>query len=217
MSSPEPQSGADSPPIEDPNDPYRFGKPDHPVPPEFAPPGYGADAPAAAPVPPPRHAGAPPAPGAYPPPPGTYPPLPPGTYPPPPPGTYPPPPPGTYPPPPPGHYPPSPYGQYGAPPQSASGKAIACLVLGIVAIVASVFAYLDIVPVLLAVIFGVQSLNNPADVAGRRLAKAGIICAIVGALLAVVFAIQVNRVVDECGGWSHIGDPGFSQCVRENA
>jgi hypothetical protein len=57
-------------------DPYRFGRPEHPVPPEYAPPGYVPPPVASAPPPPTW----PPPAGAYPPPHYPYPPGPPAAY-----------------------------------------------------------------------------------------------------------------------------------------
>jgi hypothetical protein len=47
-------------------DPYRFGRPDHPIPPEYAPPGYVPPAPTPVQAPPPFPYGYPPPPPAYP-------------------------------------------------------------------------------------------------------------------------------------------------------
>ena len=52
---PAPQQGGPGQPVEPPLDfdPYRFGRPEHPIPPEYAPPGYRPPAAPASPYPPP--------------------------------------------------------------------------------------------------------------------------------------------------------------------
>lgn len=179
----------------DPNDPYRYGKPDHPIAPEYAPP-------------------APPPSGSLPPPPGAHPPPPPGAYPPPPPGAYPPPPPGAYPPPPPNYW------QYPPPPPPStlprtSGKGTAAYWLGVAALFFSFLAYVDVVFVLLAVIFGLQSLNDPDDKAQHRRARLGLILAGLGTVAAVSFAVEWNNLAARCGGWSHFNEPGFAKCIQK--
>jgi hypothetical protein len=137
----EPQQPADF-------DPYRFGRPEHPVPPEYAPPGYR----------------------------------------------------------PPQQPPPQPWPQYGAPPpyyseyprpRTGNGKAIAALVLGIVSIVLCWLSLLDVVPVVLALVFGILARNDAVrypERGGRGMAVAGIACAVVGALLAgLLTAWAVHR------------------------
>ena len=200
-------------PDEAPFDPYRFGRPDQPVPPAFAPPGFVPDGSQAAgaypqgPAPtqpyqaPPQYQA--PAqypghqqypeqsgasggePGSQ----GQYPgaPYPGNQY------------PGT------SYSGPQHYGQYypgqqqtgyGAPlppanhpyaqPQTRNGKATAALVLGILSRI------------------------------GRGAAIAGLVCAVVGALLATVISVRVFSAISDCGGMSHSTTTDvFNQCVRD--
>lgn len=177
---------------EAPFDPYRFGKPDHPIPPEYAPPGYVPDTPLAQPPP-----------GVYPPPPQAG-----GPY-----APYPGPPYGG------SSYPPPPYGAGpGYAPPRGNGKAVTALVCGIAGIVfcwLSFFALLVIVP---AFVFGFLALNESKSRggSGRGLAVAGIACAVVAALLTTVLTVLVFRAADKCGGLENSDDPGFQQCVQDN-
>jgi hypothetical protein len=185
---------ADEPRL-DPNDPYRYGLPDRPPPPEFAPPGWT------------------PPPGYYLPP---QPPTPPqGPYSPQ--GPYAPqghygPPPGWSPPPPP--YGP-PFGNQYGPPQPwdqrepGRGKAITALVLGIASIPLCVLSFLDLLLVMAAVAFGATALadhlpGRPSP--GRSLARAGLICAAVGGVLAIVVTVAVIvKFRNDCGFGNGLG------------
>lgn len=226
-------AGTADPAGEVPFDPYRFGKPDHPIPAEYAPPGYtGPITPAPGPYaggpvgsPPGWSAGAPPgsAPGnPFANPPGT--PYGPG--------------PGQ---PPYAGGPPSPYGPaqgqppYGSPPtygygppppqyhgytqpRSNNGKAIAALVLGILSIIFCWLSVFDAVFVILALIFGLIALSETKNGRGRGrgMAIAGLVCVIVGALLATLISIKVFRAVDKCGGFNQADRSSFNQCLRDN-
>ncbi|WP_375504091.1 DUF4190 domain-containing protein [uncultured Jatrophihabitans sp.] len=188
-------------------DPYRFGAPDVPPPPEFAPPGYR---------PPPGYQYPPPAPqqGADANPHGPYPPYPYGTNAP----GY-----GQ----PPAGYGQAPYGQpYGAPygqglqpgqSGQSNGKAVAALVLGIVSIVLFWTTILDAIFVILALIFGFLGLSDAGRRGGRGRgqALAGLICAAVGAVLAIVFIVVVVHLANKCGGLDNQNDSGFQQCLRD--
>jgi hypothetical protein len=168
------------PPPEEPFDPYRFGRPDHPIPPEYAPPGYVPDPPPTPPTQPHPYYG-----------PSQYASLP---------NPY-----APYPPP---GYPPYPV------PEKASGMAVASMVLGIISVVGSVFAFLDAIPVVLAVVFGIIVLN--AKRPGRGMAIAGIACGLVGAVLAIIVSVYVTSAVNKCGGFGNSDDPDFSACLQRH-
>lgn len=201
-------------------DPYRFGAPDVPPPPEYAPPGYK-----------------PPVGYQYPGPTsesphGPYPPYPYGTTA----GGQPGAPNGQQP------YGQQPYGQApygqqpygqqpygqsqygqspygpGAPAAQGNGKAVAALVLGIVSIVLCWLTFLDAVFVVLALIFGFLGLNDARNRGGRGRgqALAGLICAAVGAVLAIVFTVFVVHLANKCGGLDNQGSSGYQQCLRDH-
>lgn len=213
---------------EAPFDPYRFGAPDVPPPPEYAPPGY---------TPPPGYQYPPAAEdphGAYPPYPygttagsqGGYPSAPPGQAP------Y---GPGPHGQPPYGQSPygQSPYGQapygqgpYGQAPygpgahgtagSGGTGKAVTGLVFGILSIVLCWTTFLDAIFVLLAVIFGSLGLGDARRSGrGRGQALAGLICAGVGAALAVLFTVLVVHLANKCGGLDNQGSAGYNRCLRD--
>jgi hypothetical protein len=213
-----------------PFDPYRFGKPDHPIPAEYAPPGYtGPVTPPPSPYEQPNPFG-PPAPyGSQPSnpfnnPPGTpyggagqqAPQLPPQQ-----PYQYPPTPYGQ-----PGPYGPSAPGPYGPPPgyhgygqqRTGNGKAIAALVLGILSIVMFWLTIFDAIFVILALIFGLIALSESkrANGNGRGMAIAGLVCTAVGALAATIFTVVIVHAANQCGGINNSDVPGWDQCVRDH-
>lgn len=187
-----------------PFDPYRFGKPDHPIPAEYAPPGYtGPVVPTPSPYPPPNNPWALPGdPYATPQQPYQQPYQP---YP------YPPPQPGAW-----GPAPP-PYHGY-AQPNTGNGKAIAALVLGILSIVFSWLFFFDGVFVIPGVIFALIAMSETKAPGsrGRGMAVAGLICSIVGAAIATVLTVLLVQAANQCGGFGNSNVPGFNTCVRDN-
>jgi Domain of unknown function (DUF4190) len=188
--------------MSEPFDPYRYGRPDHPVPPEYAPPGYVPDPTPAAPsaTSAPYHPGGTPTPNAYQQPPTPY--AGPGH-------------PGA---PHPGAPVPPPYNGYQQP-RTGNGKAIAALVLGIASIVFCWVSVFDAVFVVLAVVFGLIVLSEARRGGrGRGMAIAGVACAVVGALLATVLTVKIIDAADQCGGLSHPGvsTEDFRQCLSDN-
>lgn len=192
---------------DEPFDPYRFGKPDTPPPPEYAPPGYVPDSPPPqypplAGGPPPASQGAPSYPNA------PYPntPYPGGSYP----GSYPgAPPPYGQPPVPPGG---NPYPGYDVP--QGNGKAVAGMVLGILAIVFCWTTLFDLVLLVPAVIFSALGLGvAKTNGRGRGQAIAGLICSAVAVVLAVVLLVFLVHVAGKCSGVDHSGG-AYDRCIR---
>lgn len=189
------KGGSETP---EPFDPYRFGKPDHPIPAEYAPPGYTG--PTVPTTPPPSPYGA--HPGPY----GSQfgtPPYPQPQYPAQ--GPY-----GYGPPPPPYHgYPTR---------RPTNGKAIAALVLGIGSIVLSWLSFFDAIFVILGLIFSIIALGETKDgrTSGRGLAVAGLVCTIIGALLATMLTVLIVRAADKCGGFTNDNSDQWQTCVRNN-
>ena len=181
-------------------DPYRFGLPEHPVPPEYAPPGYRPPPPPTAPPPPqfPEY----PQDAQYPP----YPPYPPNPQ-------YP-----QYPQfPQYGAPPPPPYSQY-PPARTGNGKAITSLVLGIASILLCWLSVLDAVPIVLALVFGFIALGEVSrgrTREGRGQARAGIACALVGAVLATVLTVVIYNRFRDCIDMG-TGSPQYSQCINSH-
>jgi hypothetical protein len=190
----------DKPAAEQPFDPYRYGAPEHPVPPEYAPPGYQppptSQPPAQQPPPAPYsgyqapYPGQPQYPGQaqYP----GQPPYPGQQYP----------------------YPPPQYAQYPQP-RTGNGKATAALVLGIVSIVFCWTTIFDIVPVVLAIVFGVLGRNEAKrGGSGRSLATTGLVCGVIGAILAVVVSVFLYSRIRPCLDYES-GTSDYNTCIQE--
>jgi Domain of unknown function (DUF4190) len=167
-------------------DPYRYGAPEHPVPAEYAPPGYRPSASA----PPPTYPPSRPGPGypnpGYPDPGYPYP-APPG------------------------------YAQQYPPPRTGNGKAIAALVLGILAIVFCWTSVFDVIPVALAVVFGFLGLGDAKrGGGGRGMAISGLVCALVGALLATVLTVVVYSRLRVCLDSFDRGSSAYNTCIHDH-
>jgi hypothetical protein len=185
---------------EPPFDPYRFGKPDHPIPAEYAPPGYtGPVTPTAAPY------------GQ----PASYPQQPPYAG-----GPNPYPQQQPYP-----QYPQYPYGAPPPPqfhgyvqPRTGNGKAIAGMVLGIGSIVLCWLSFFDAVFVVSGLTLSILALNETKQRPdnGRGMAIAGLVCSIIGAVLATVLTLVVVHAANQCGGFSNDTSASWSQCVRSH-
>ena len=194
-------------------DPYRFGLPDHPVPPEYAPPGYRPPAPPV-PPPPPQYPANPQYPQSAPYPQNAqYPPY----------GQY--PPNAPYPPP---NAPYEQYPQYGAPPpppysqyppaRTGNGKAITSLVFGVASILLCWLSLFDVVPIILALVFGFIALGEVSRGVtrdGHGQARAGIACALVGAVLATVLTVVYYNRFRDCIDMG-TSSPQYSQCINSH-
>jgi Domain of unknown function (DUF4190) len=200
--------GKDDQSSEAPFDPYRFGKPDHPIPAEYAPPGYTGPV---IPSPPYQQPQNPWQPGPQGPPPSNPFSNPPGVpY-----GA----PPPHQPPYPPMHYGPPPPQYHGyAPPPTGNGKAVAALVLGIASIVFCWLSVFDGIFVVLGIVFAAMAISETKTPGrrGRGMAVAGLICAIVGALLATLLTVLIVHAVNQCGGFNNTNSSSFDQCVQDH-
>ena len=200
---------------EAPFDPYRFGRPEHPIPAEYAPPGYTGPVVPTAPPPPPPGWGAPPRANPANPfsnPPGTpYSPY----------GEQPPgyPPPGQHPwGPPPGQHPWAPPPGYGYTQRSGTGKAVTALVLGIGSIFFCWLFFFDaalVIPGLIFALIALSEAGRPGG-SGRAMALAGLICSVIGGVLATVATVLLVHAANQCGGLNNGNAPGFNQCVKDH-
>lgn len=162
------------PPVEPPFDPYRFGPPAHPIDPAYAPPGY-IPPPPPVPDPPPYQPygqapygqpyGQPPAYG--------QPPM------------Y-----GQ----PPGYGYGAPQNPYGAP-KVSNGLAVTALVLGIIALLFSWFAFFDGVIIIPAIVFGIVGISvaGKRGGVGRTMAIIGLCLALVAAAICIAFSIYIVK------------------------
>jgi Na+/proline symporter len=102
--------------------------------------------------------------------------------------------------------------------RAGNGKATAALVLGIASILLCWLSFLDIVPVVLAIVFGSlgrAQANRDPRAGGKGMALAGLICGVVGAVLAIIVSILFIRISNDCSGLP-TGGSAFSDCVRHH-
>ena len=119
-------------------------------------------------------------------------------------------------------YPPSPYGapppnwtQY-PPPPTGNGKAITAFVFGILSVLLFWTTVFDIVPVLLAVIFGAIAMSDAKRTGQPRgMAMTGFILGIVGAIAAVMFTVFVYAKVKDCFDNYSSGSTEFNSCIDD--
>ncbi len=114
--------------------------------------------------------------------------------------------------------PPPPYWPQYPQPRTGNGKAIAALVLGIVSIVLCWLSLFDVIPVVLALIFGFlgrhDSVRDPAR-GGRGMAVAGIACAVVGALLAGLFTAWAIHRFRPCYENFDVSSAQYRTCIQQ--
>jgi hypothetical protein len=91
-------------------------------------------------------------------------------------------------------------------------------VLGLLSILFFEMAFFDAVFVIAAVAFGAVALterptgpNSP-----RGMAIAGLVCAGVGALLAIIWTVFLFHAISQCGGVGNSGQPGFKTCLQQH-
>jgi hypothetical protein len=180
-------------------DPYRYGKPDYPVPPEYAPPGYVAPTPAPPAYPPTQPTAQQP---IWPPTDDKQQPPPPPQY-----GAYrgyaphPPPPPG--------------YPAYGMV-QQTNGKATAAMVLGIVSIPLFFLSFLDLglaIPAIVLGAIGLRDAKRNPQRGGRGKALAGVICGSIGLLFIIILLVVVISRIAPC---FHSGGGVSQSCVNDH-
>lgn len=172
---------------EAPFDPYRFGAPEHPVPPEYAPPGY---------VPPQPGVPAQPAYGGYQYPPQAAPQYPYG-------GQY--------------YGPPPPWATQYPQPRTGNGKAIAALVFGILSVLCFWASVFDLIPIALAVIFGLIAASDAKRTGqpGRTMAMWGVALGILGALAATITTIVVVSRIKPCIENYNSGSAEQKTCINQ--
>src|SRR4051794_36650203 len=109
--------------------------------------------------------------------------------------------------------PPPPYNGYPMPP-TGNGKAIAALVFGILSIVLCFLFFFDGVFVILGLIFAFVALSDAKQgrAGGRGLAMAGLVCSLVGALLATLMTVALIRAADKCGGFENDNSDQWQTC-----
>ena len=87
--------------------------------------------------------------------------------------------------------------------------------LGILSIVFCFTSLLDAVLVVLAIIFGTIGLSESKwKHVGRGQAIAGLICAAVGAVLAIAFTVWAVHIAKACDGYS--GSSSYNRCIQDH-
>lgn len=112
---------------------------------------------------------------------------------------------------------PPPYAQQYPQPRTGNGKAIAALVLGILAIVFCWTSIFDVILVAPAVIFGFLGLGDAKrGSGGRGMAISGLVCALVGAMLAVVLTVVIYSRLRVCLDSYNRGTSAYNNCIQNH-
>ena len=116
--------------------------------------------------------------------------------------------------------PPPPQLGWGGPPRQANphGKAVASLVLGIASIVLCWLTILDALPVVIALVLGLIALRDSKQTPNREghgLALAGVICAIIGAVLAIALSVLVYTRFSACLNLNP-GSSDYTTCIQNH-
>ena len=110
---------------------------------------------------------------------------------------------------------PPPYAQQYPQPRTGNGKSIASLVLGILAIVAFWTSILDVVLIVPAVIFGILGLSDAKrGGGGRGMAIGGLVCALVGAIVATIFSVVIYNRLRPCLDFDR-GSSAYNHCIQD--
>jgi hypothetical protein len=90
------------------------------------------------------------------------------------------------------------------------------LVLGIVSILMFWTAFLDIVLVIAASVFGAAAISDRGSrrSTSRRLAVAGLACAAIGAVAAIAWTVYVVHIINNCGGFNQPNTSGLRSCLQ---
>jgi hypothetical protein len=117
-----------------------------------------------------------------------------------------------------GAYPSAPQTHQYASPRTGNGKAIAGLVLGILALVLCFLTVFDIPLIVLGIIFSALGLRAArAGAGGRGLAVAGLTCSIIGAVAATALFVFVYNRAKDCADKFDTGTTEYNNCLRINS
>lgn len=117
-----------------------------------------------------------------------------------------------------------PYQPYAAPPfhqypqpGRTNGKAIAALVLGLLSIIFFFFSIFDLALIIPGIVFGSLGLGEAKRPGGtgRGMAKAGLVLAVIGAVLMVAFSLWVLPKAARCQNDYPSGSAEYNTCIRD--
>jgi hypothetical protein len=79
----------------------------------------------------------------------------------------------------------------------------------------SFFAAVLVIP---GLIFGIIATSETKATGGpgRGMALAGLVCRIVGGVLAATFTVLLMHAAHQCGGFQNNNDPAFNRCVTNH-
>ena len=111
----------------------------------------------------------------------------------------------------------APNGQPYAQPRPGNGKAVTALVLGILSVVLCVLSFLDVFLIIPAIIFGSLALNDAKrnGGAGRGMAISGLVCAVIGAVLAMMLTVWLAPKVARCANDYPRNSAAYNTCIRD--
>jgi len=111
----------------------------------------------------------------------------------------------------------APNGQPYAQPRPGNGKAVTALVLGILSMVLCVLSFLDVFLIIPAIIFGSLALNDAKrnGGAGRGMAISGLVCAVIGAVLAMMLTVWLAPKVARCANDYPRNSAAYNTCIRD--
>lgn len=115
-------------------------------------------------------------------------------------------------------FPPAPRSELYPRPRTSNGKAIAGLVLGILALILSFLTLFDIPLIVLGIVFSVLGLRQAKrGNGGRGMAIAGLSCAIIGAIVAATLFIVVYNRAKDCADKFDTGTSDYRICLQLGA
>lgn len=102
-------------------------------------------------------------------------------------------------------------------PRTGTGKAVAALILGILSVVLCFLSLFDVFLIIPAIIFGSLALNDAKrwGGAGRGMAISGLVCAGLGAVLAVSLTVWLAPKIARCANDYPPRSAAYNSCIRD--
>lgn len=111
-----------------------------------------------------------------------------------------------------------PYNPYGAPTQPRNGLGLAGMVLGILSIVLCFLNWIDVIVAILAIVFSAigRSRVKKGAATNKGQATAGLICGVIGAVLAIVITVWAFGKAKDCMDKYPDRGPAYTQCIQNS-